>query len=633
MRKAALTLTVILCALLAGAAHSAGTAERPAGRIPPLRGESFCTSPDGPPEMGVTYLPRAAAPPSAPLAAAAPRSGNSFGGFVRCPAGDPSNPDCTNFSLWKIAEDNTGYYRDVLFGAMTAISNPTAGEQWGMTVTRPNGERMNFAPVTYDGSCFTLSSQRVCGATHLNVYWYFRSQCAAPGQWQAEASNGGTVFAAVPFTIKPQLGTPAEVASKLPPFAQNNYPFEPYGGLCRDRTTLESFPCSEGRPGQVEWTIAETGCTLVNIASILNYHGVATDPVQLNHWLLANNFYTPAGEIYLDAPAQYARARGVNLSFEGISYQGENFLSDQICRFGPPLMRVANNTHNVIATGRDDAQSTFTILDARDGAHKELTAYGNTYDSFAVYAGPEHTFTDRSGMTFTFHSPVESFVVDPLGRRQGLDPRTGTRYDEIPGAFYGEFSTLGPVLPDGYEPPKMLDLRRPAEGAYTLTVVGTGEGTYDAEFIMHDRSLGRSLRRFDDVPTAPGAVHTYQVEFSKAEGAQLRVTGVFDGGGQRPRDVNKFLTYAQPTQGSTALPAGATSYTLLLFYGQSAIPSTFRAQLNGADITPMFSPAAGGSQAVALPLQRGRNVLQLSVDGNLPNRVATDSDRLVFDVP
>jgi hypothetical protein len=29
----------------------------------------------------------------------------------------------------------------------------------------------------------------------------------------------------------------------------------------------------------------------------------------------------------------------------------------------------------------------------------------------------------------------------------------------------------------------------------------------------------------------------------------------------------------------------------------------------------------------------GRNVLQLSIDGNLPNRTATDSDRLVFQVP
>jgi hypothetical protein len=35
---------------------------------------------------------------------------------------------------------------------------------------------------------------------------------------------------------------------------------------------------------------------------------------------------------------------------------------------------------------------------------------------------------------------------------------------------------------------------------------------------------------------------------------------------------------------------------------------------------------------VTLPLQAGRNVLQLSVDGQLPNRVATDSDRLIFDV-
>jgi hypothetical protein len=111
------------------------------------------------------------------------------------------------------------------------------------------------------------------------------------------------------------------------------------------------------------------------------------------------------------------------------------------------------------------------------------------------------------------------------------------------------------------------------------------------------------------------------------------MTGGFDGGGQRPRDVNKFLTYAQLSATSTALPAGTTSYALLVFFNQNIISSTFHAQLNGIDITSLFSPSPGSGQTIMLPLQKGRNVLQLSVDGNLTNRVATDTDRLVFDLP
>jgi hypothetical protein len=107
----------------------------------------------------------------------------------------------------------------------------------------------------------------------------------------------------------------------------------------------------------------------------------------------------------------------------------------------------------------------------------------------------------------------------------------------------------------------------------------------------------------------------------------------FDGGGQRPKDVNKFLTYANPTSSQTSLPAGTSSFPLQIVYGNTIIPSTFKAVLNGVDISSAFSPMPASSQAVALQLQRGKNVLVVSVDGHLPNKIATDNDRLTFLVP
>ena len=98
-------------------------------------------------------------------------------------------------------------------------------------------------------------------------------------------------------------------------------------------------------------------------------------------------------------------------------------------------------------------------------------------------------------------------------------------------------------------------------------------------------------------------------------------------GGQRPRDVNKLLSYSNPTESWTTLPAGTTTYQLMLFYGEAIVPSSFKATLNGVDITSWFSPTAGNSDIVNIDLQAGRNVLLLSIDGE---GHATDRERLVF---
>lgn len=344
--------------------------------------------------------------------------------------------------------------------------------------------------------------------------------------------------------------------------------------------------------------------------------------------------YSSDGSIRFRGVVNYARSRNIDLSWIGVGSNDAASLNTNICTYGPVPIRADNDTHTVTAIGRDDALTTFSILDAADGVTKELTdaRYGNDFNKQAVYSGPEHQFTDLSGLTFTFHSPVEAFVVDPMGRRQGIDPRSGAAYNEIPRAFYGPFSTIGPEIPMGYEPPKVLDIVRPVEGLYTLTVVGTDTGTYSADFEAYDVASNSTQTSVKDFPTAIGQTDIYQVDFAKAVGSRIQMAGGFDGGGQRPRDVNRFLTYTSPGQSATTLPMGTTSYPLLLFYGTTIIPSSFTAQLNGVDITALFHPATGSGEMIPLDLQQGRNVLVLSIDGNLPNRVATDTDRLVFDV-
>ncbi|MBI3477593.1 MAG: hypothetical protein HY010_17820, partial [Acidobacteria bacterium] len=79
--------------------------------------------------------------------------------------------------------------------------------------------------------------------------------------------------------------------------------------------------------------------------------------------------------------------------------------------------------------------------------------------------------------------------------------------------------------------------------------------------------------------------------------------------------------------------AGTTKYGLVVIYDRAVIPGTFKAELNGRDVGASFKPVPGGAESVGIPLDRGRNVLVLSIEGQIGDRVARDTDRLVFVVP
>jgi len=135
-----------------------------------------------------------------------------------------------------------------------------------------------------------------------------------------------------------------------------------------------------------------------------------------------------------------------------------------------------------------------------------------------------------------------------------------------------------------------------------------------------------------NIPIGLNEVQTFNINYSSTPGQTIQVTGGFDGGGQNPASVNTFLSYSKLASSRTTLPAGTQTYTIVIFYSPVVMPGTFSATLNGSNVTSMFHPQPGTSEAVAVPLQAGRNLLDLQIQGSLPNRVATDTDRLVFDV-
>jgi len=109
-------------------------------------------------------------------------------------------------------------------------------------------------------------------------------------------------------------------------------------------------------------------------------------------------------------------------------------------------------------------------------------------------------------------------------------------------------------------------------------------------------------------------------------------------GGRRPA-VDSFLVFLNLADGDsrTAPMAVVVKFGI---GGETVNAATFRATLNGTDVTASFVPNGQPGELVGVfdlgtsPLATGRNVLLTSVDGTVPGttKTATDTDRLTFTV-
>ena len=79
--------------------------------------------------------------------------------------------------------------------------------------------------------------------------------------------------------------------------------------------------------------------------------------------------------------------------------------------------------------------------------------------------------------------PIELLITDPLGRRMGVDPRSGATYNEQPAGSYER--TNGWVDPLAQVPAaddqKRYWTRNPVDGVYSIEVIGTGTGDWSLD--------------------------------------------------------------------------------------------------------------------------------------------------------
>lgn len=593
---------------------------------------------------------------------------SQFAGFWRYPAEEQQ---------WTQMANDTAYSRDVFVSGDIVVYDAQDGETWDVQLVYPDGRTLSWPTITFHAvyqtgageqrDCFVSSGWYLCGSTSIWVQSYVTIQCSETGTFTMVFKDNGTEFHRGTFTLKPQIRDGA-----VQPWNQIAYDTDPYARRCwkdsRHKSTTQCLLDANGdvQPGQDRVSIRAKGCAMTTIVMALRYHGMDTDPVALNAWLTANGGFSNGSVKWSRIPLYASSVFGKRIEIVAAIAEGDTLrdgtivgydklqqtLEASICKYGPQSIRVANphphegaattySEHWVSATGQDYAKTTYLINDPNGypsfeplggKVAKLADKYSNHFSKIIGWSGGQQTYTDPSGLEFFFHSPGEMLLTDPLGRRVGKDPNASAFYGEIPNSNYslenmGENENGEPIED---EPTKDLLVLRPMAGAYTMTVTGTGTGTYTLDMNAVSTAFTAGNAEFVDVPITPGEVHRYSFNYDPAGTAPtMTVGGGFRGGGQGA-EVDSLLTYMAPGSRSTTLPAGTTSYGVMIAYSPAIDPATFHATLDNVDVTGSFHPVGGRSERVALPLHAGRNVLLLTVDGRHGSRMSTDRDHLTF---
>ena len=120
------------------------------------------------------------------------------------------------------------------------------------------------------------------------------------------------------------------------------------------------------------------------------------------------------------------------------------------------------------------------------------------------------------------------------------------------------------------------------------------------------------------VPTRTGETHRYVLQYA----APPRISGAFGYG-------DRLLSYAAPAAARTELAPAETAVTIVIVYGATIAPETFRATLAGRDVSARFKPAPGRVEAVRLSIAAGSSTLVLSIRGaTAEGRTIVHTDQL-----
>lgn len=80
-------------------------------------------------------------------------------------------------------------------------------------------------------------------------------------------------------------------------------------------------------------------------------------------------------------------------------------------------------------------------------------------------------------------------------------------------------------------------------------------------------------------------------------------------------ESNELLTYSTPLRDHLHVPAGTKELEMIIYYHEAIDPRTFQVTPNNNHWRKLFKPKPGTSETVRIPLENGKNRIQLQVQG------------------
>ena len=195
---------------------------------------------------------------------------------------------------------------------------------------------------------------------------------------------------------------------------------------------------------------------------------------------------------------------------------------------------VYHSSHFTVVGGYDKVNSAYRDYDPGQRYGLPAQGYNQLYDPYnfikllrfkdAYYQW--NNAVDESIIYGTVHSPVEMLMIDPLGRRTGYDPATGTKLTENPMSHYSVEEPISSLDPDALpgEPYKQLVIVYPPEGNYILQIFGTGNGPYTIDLKSTTYDGTANLKTSFTGTATPSLLQTYRITYSSTGEASLSQT-------------------------------------------------------------------------------------------------------------
>lgn len=323
-------------------------------------------------------------------------------------------------------------------------------------------------------------------------------------------------------------------------------------------------------PGKCGPTIGKCGCAITSVVMVLQYHGIITavdnqlvNPLNVDAWLDRNNGYGEFGDLDWLKIEEYSQTSPNGLArmhYDGGFGGDTGLLDNNVNSLQPAILKVQVPTssggfavhyivaHTKLATTysvRDPLLfNTKTLNDPVDDFANHIRAYGNQFAGLRLYSafsGPV------DGITFTIASPAQLLVIDPTGKRLGIDPISNTSYSEIPDGTYFT-DGISDVSTSNITPAhevKTAYIPNPIPGNYQVQVIGTASGAYSFSNLAYDANGTAHSQVFDGI-TQTNLVTPYVLNFTPQQPSNIvTASQIVFGGFLPPIKANDLGSYQQ----------------------------------------------------------------------------------------